>query len=407
MIRGHSIRRAGPGAAALLPALALACAIAAPATAQDAPAGGVGDFSLPPGTTRPSAPVQGPVDDQVPVVRPTRPVPAEPTPAPVETPTATPAPAAPPAARTTSSPAPVRPRAPLTPAVPAAAPSQTEPEAIPPVGTETAAPAAPIAQPTLEATPVPVQSTDDGAGLPGWVYGLLALLAAGGALAWFLRRRGNVDEDDTVYAPIDSVEVEPASAAALPTEPVPAPVAPATPARPTPVVAAPPPAPTPDEPAVGLALEAHHLSRSLIYVTLAYRLTIANHSAAPVGPVRIAGDIASAHASRSREDQLRPAPAELAPCHEIARIEAGESLALTGELRLPVASILAIQQGAAQLFVPLARFMIQAGDGPLSTHVFVVGQSGGEPGGALRPFRMDAMPSVFRQLDQREIAAAA
>jgi len=39
--------------------------------------------------------------------------------------------------------------------------------------------------------------------------------------------------------------------------------------------------------------------------------------------------------------------------------------------------------------------------------VSVIGQPGETPGAGLRPFRIDAMPGVFRDLDQREIAIAA
>ena len=98
----------------------------------------------------------------------------------------------------------------------------------------------------------------------------------------------------------------------------------------------------------------------------------------------------------------------LEPRHDVAALAPGETVALTGELRLAVADIVPIRHGAAQLFVPLARFRIEpeAGASP-ATRVFVVGQPGARPGDALRPFRIDAMPGVFRDLAQREIAVPA
>jgi hypothetical protein len=72
-------------------------------------------------------------------------------------------------------------------------------------------------------------------------------------------------------------------------------------------------------------------------------------------------------------------------------------------LRQPIASILPIHSGAARVFVPLARFRAETGQSTATTRVFVIGQTGGEPGGALRPFPLDRGPGVDRGLGQREL----
>jgi hypothetical protein len=152
-----------------------------------------------------------------------------------------------------------------------------------------------------------------------------------------------------------------------------------------------------------MTLEARHLSRAMLNATLAYRLTLTNRADTPLGPLRIAGDITSAHASVSTEAQLSLDGGGLPMLHDVPALAPGEPLTLTGELRLPLASILPIHSGGSRVFVPLARFRIDGPDGALATRVFVVGQASGQPGGALRPFPLDRGPGVDRALDQREL----
>jgi hypothetical protein len=152
-----------------------------------------------------------------------------------------------------------------------------------------------------------------------------------------------------------------------------------------------------------MQLEARHLSRALINATLAYRLTLTNRANSAIGPLRIAGDIVSAHASLSAAEQLAPGDAAHEAIHEVPSLAAGESLSLSGELRLPLASILPIHSGAARVFVPLARFRAELQGGGATTRVFVIGQASDQPGGALRPFLLDRGPGIDRALGQREL----
>ncbi len=154
-----------------------------------------------------------------------------------------------------------------------------------------------------------------------------------------------------------------------------------------------------------MELEARHLSRAMVNATLAYRLTVTNAADTAIGPLRIGGDIVSAHASLSAQEQLAPGAA-LATIHEVASLAPGESIALKGELRLPLASILPIQRGASRVFVPLARFRAEA-PGTVLTRVFVIGRASEQPGGALRPFPLDHGPGVDRALGQRELEVPA
>jgi hypothetical protein len=220
----------------------------------------------------------------------------------------------------------------------------------------------------------------------GWIAaaaGLIALL--GGWLVW--RRRET-----------EAAGAEPASwSEPAPPEPLPPPAATPDLAPPTPQLESLPPAP------IAMRLEARHLSRAMINASLAYRLTLINLSDAPLGPLRIAGDIVSAHASLSAREQLAPADAALAAIFDVPELAPGESISFTGELRLPIASILPIHSGGARMFVPLARFRAEIGNGGTTTQVFVIGQTGEAPGGALRPFALDRGPGIDREIGQREL----
>jgi hypothetical protein len=162
-----------------------------------------------------------------------------------------------------------------------------------------------------------------------------------------------------------------------------------------------------EQPPFEMQLESRHLSRALVNATLAYRLTVTNRTTAPVGPLRVTGDIISAHASLAPQDQLAPAGEAFATLHQGALLAPGAFFTFSGELRLPLASILPITSGAGRVFVPLARFRAEAPDGTVATCVFVIGQANPEPGGALRPFPLDRGPGVDRALGQHELKVSA
>lgn len=360
--------------AAVLPALALAAA----AQAQDS----VQDYRLPPSAPSPTPTAAGPVDTDHPVAAPARP-------APIAVPSALPSPAI--VVRTPAA----TPRLPVARAErPAPTPQPTATSAasaapMPSASAMVAPPVEPAPSPSIaaapEAAPPPAESSPS---VPWvWLLAGLAIAAVAGLLLW--RRRASIAAEE-------DYEEE----AAPPPAPLPA-SAPTPPLPPPPVPA---PAPAFASPAriLSLELEPRHLSRALVNATLAYRLTLTNRADAPLGPLRIAGDIISAHASLSPQDQLAPADQSLATIHEVPQIAPGEARTLSGELRLPLASILPINSGGARVFVPLARFRVEA-DGLAASHVFVIGQASDRPGGALRPFPLDRGPGVDRGLEQREL----
>lgn len=375
---------------AVLPALALAGS--SQAQAQSTP-GSVEDFRLPPAAPTPAPAPAGPVDSENPSATLARPAPT-PEPAPTAAPPPTislPSPETSAARSATTASRTVRPApaaSTLAVPVPTAAPDAAL--VTPPVVETTAAPA-----PT---TPTPAEPASSWL----WYAGGTALaLALAGAVLWRRRNRhAETGYGEEILEPIAEPIVGP----------LPEPNAPATlppPPPPEPERRLEPPLPAPEAGVIEMRFEARHLSRAMVNATLAYRLTLTNCADTPLGPLRVAGDIISAHASLSARDQLTSPDNTLATIHAVDALAPGESALLSGELRLPLASILPIHSGPTRVFVPLARFRAEADGGASATRIFVVGQESEPPGGALRPFPLDRGPGVDRALGQRELGLPA
>jgi hypothetical protein len=161
---------------------------------------------------------------------------------------------------------------------------------------------------------------------------------------------------------------------------------------------------------MAVALSTRRLSATLMNTALTYELTLTNTGTEAIGPIAVSGDMIGAHASIPPKVLLETA-ADGEPHHRIPRLEPGESAAMSGELRLPLAAITPIHNGAATLFVPLARFRVLAfrdGRPPVSAnHAFVIGEEPQTPGAALKPFRLDLGPRLYSSTTQRELALPA
>lgn len=365
--------------------------LAGAARAQDA--GSVSDYRLPPKGASSPVPVEGPVDTDHPVATPTR---SAPDPAPA--PTASPAPqiVLPPAAAEPERLQPQRPRtAPEEPI--AASPVPTNPTLAGPALAPSPldSPAAPALEP-LPAPSSPPAATAPANEADWWpflVAGILAALAAAAVLLWIRRRPAAPDEGQVPAAD----EALAAPAASAPTTL--APVGRATPRQP----------PNPIHPGGPLAFtfEPQSLRLSFVYATLSYQVTLTSHNSATFNDLRIYGDLASGHSSRPVWQQLSLDGVPLPKMHEVAALFPGETVTLAGEMRIPLADVLPLRAGAATMFAPLARFLIEAergdGGGYGDTHVFTLGLPSQRRGDTMQPFRLDLGPRLFDQIEQREV----
>ncbi|MFM5906697.1 MAG: hypothetical protein ACKOPO_03795 [Novosphingobium sp.] len=393
-------------------ALALALG-ATTAVAQD-----VTDFRLQPRDTATSRP-QGPVDSDAPVVRPVaRPTPSEAAPSPQPAPSAT---TAPPSPSATAAPAAVPARqaptqtarpdsrtnpqsnATASPAPAAGTPTEASAEAAPTTSTQAESP---VVIETFGPSPSSTRSLPFD---PWWLAlpaGILLLL---GALLK-MRRKPEADWDDEAE-PDDlpvadedpELPAEVAPVAALSATKIAPPTAPVRDAAPEPLTPAVPIAPVNDtNGALTISLEVGRMNATLVNAALTWKLTILNSGDKPLCPVIVAGDMIAAHASLPVEQQLATDGQPLELIREIAAINPGDESEVTGEFRVPLASIKPITAGSALLYIPLVRFRVEA-EGASTLATFAIGETPPVAAAALLPFRLDLGPRVWSRISHRQV----
>ena len=354
---------------ALLPAAALAQS--------------VNDFSLEPAPTPNATPqAQGPADTRSGIeIRPRAVNTPAPTPSTANTPTPTPTPTPtadsprpePRSAQPEPRPVPlptVTPRtietAPVSPPVPSPTPSQAQPS-------DTSVPSVAQADPAVPANDAADPGSDESADAPvrwPWLAGAAALLALLGAGLLLWRRRRSVV--------VPEIE-RPVVAGAGPAEALPL------------------------AEAVQIRLENEKLIRSAAYATLKYSVTLINRTDAALTELAIGLDLVSAHVEAPMEDQVATLETVLEQRHDVARLSPRQSMTLTGQVQMPLATAHVIRQGRLPLLVPLLRLRIDRAESDAVVKTYVVGQ-GTPEGGRLQPFRLDEGPRSYAPIAQREIA---
>ena len=213
----------------------------------------------------------------------------------------------------------------------------------------------------------------------------MALLALVGGLIWRRRKPSAADQ----------VDFEPPVVPAPQPEPAPAPasaIKPETVAQPE---------------GLQITLEARRLDASLLATTLAYQVRLTNYGKTPLSALAIEGDMVAAHSTLPVDQQIANPDQKLELRHALVELAPGESAEFKGEMRLPLSAITPIRAGNAAYFVPLARLRVeaaQAGNVPvLIAQTYVIGDLPEQPGGALRPFRLDLGPRTYGKLGQRAV----
>lgn len=402
------------------PLLFAALLVPAPVLAQQAETPATG-LSIPPaGTTTPApdANRQGP---ELNVYRdPVTPRAAPPVVAPTVTPPAT----VKPTVQPTPQPTPARPAAtrPTTPA-----PRETAPEpraqrpadrATPPPATpalpdddtadqnapvDAAPPPAPVANaaqapaPVATPAPSPAPAAQDSSPLPWIIGGALALIALAAALLLRRRRPAAPLEEDAPEAPVAPPAPPPAARPAAATPPAPEPET----------------APAADNRAwLDMDMAVGQARYSLAGVTIAYSLILHNRGDRPAQDILIRGIVGNAGAQQAELLQGFFAGDAGLPLHSAVGIAPGETVQITGELRLPPDQIMPVTMGERSLLIPLAAFDMAyrwdgQGDAPdqgRTARAFIVGQEQEPPADRLAPLRLDQGPRQYRRPAARAAA---
>ncbi len=243
--------------------------------------------------------------------------------------------------------------------------------------------------PGAAAAPAATAAADAEGGLPwAWIGAVAALLALAGFGLWLRRRSAGpratvliVPEIERPRVPDKPAAPEGGGTAAVPPAPTFVTTRAAAPVPPEAAAAA------HAEHPLHIRIEPLKLTQTMMNMTLGYRLELTNRGSAALSNLAVAADLVGAHASLPREAQLAAPDSALAEKHRVASLPPGETVALKGELRLPLANVVPIRQGSAVVLVPLARFRTSSdGEAPRCFTV-VVGQPGAN--GAIQPYRLD------------------
>ncbi len=161
------------------------------------------------------------------------------------------------------------------------------------------------------------------------------------------------------------------------------------------------------DPADHLQIEfiASGASSTLLNAVLNYTITLTNTSDADVHDINLSGAMMQADAATARDDGSQTGHM----LHQIENLPPGETVTLTGDIRLPLNAIRPIIFKSQALFIPLARFGVVYADQNDAQHQqslsFIVGREYEPPRPKMAPFRLDLGPKIFHPVGQRPLNA--
>lgn len=150
-------------------------------------------------------------------------------------------------------------------------------------------------------------------------------------------------------------------------------------------------------------MHVERMTRSMMMLTLNYRLIIANRSPRTLRDVAIAADMISSSRSRAMEAQLAGLETRLPYLGMIDRIGPHQSASFAGSIQLPIGEVEAFYQGQTPLCIPLMRLRVDGGI--LEPHVrnFVIGLGSGIAGGRVHPLPLSGPPGSYDGVQGRTL----
>ncbi len=142
-------------------------------------------------------------------------------------------------------------------------------------------------------------------------------------------------------------------------------------------------------------LEVERLTRSMMALTLNFRVTIANRSDRAVRDLAVSADMVSARRNLPVEQQVATIAAQLPPIATVERVGPHQSAVVSGELRLPISEIELFQQGQVPLCVPLARLRVDNPQVEPLLRTFLIGLGTGSVGARVHPLPLNGPPSGY------------
>lgn len=286
-----------------------------------------------------------------------------------------------------------------------------------------------------EPTPAsPTQEIDSDGSIPYYVVGSIILLLLGGLGAYFWRRRRSASllAEETAGEPEPLPAADPVPAPA-PRKPAPKIYSPPNPAKAKPlapispdgfvtskigVIPEPPSTPAKIPPIapkqepkpsktdhLQIELTANGASSTLLNAVLNYTIKLTNLSDQLLRDIRLSGAMMQANSENAKNGDIQTGDI----LHEIENLSAGETISLTGDIRLPLNAIRPITFKSQALFIPLARFSVAYTDhedtGCQQTASFIIGREYEPRRPKMAPFRLDLGPRNFDPVGQRPLNA--
>lgn len=280
----------------------------------------------------------------------------------------------------------------------------------------------------------PAQEIDSGGSILYYVGGGIVLLLLGGLGAYFWRRKtaapSLAEEIAGDPEPLPATDPDPAPAPRKPAPKIYSPPNPAISKPPTPVssdgfvtskigvipepsstpVRIPPVAPKQDpKPSttdhLQIEFTANGASSTLLNAVLNYTVTLTNLSDQLLRDIRLSGAMMQANSENARNGDVQTGDV----LHEIENLSVGETISLTGDIRLPLNAIRPIAFKSQALFIPLARFGVAYADHNdvecQQAASFIVGREYEPRRPKMAPFRLDLGPRSFDPVGQRPLNA--
>ncbi|MEP3225931.1 MAG: hypothetical protein ABJO01_08145 [Parasphingorhabdus sp.] len=152
-----------------------------------------------------------------------------------------------------------------------------------------------------------------------------------------------------------------------------------------------------------MAFLAQSASSTLLNAVLGYEIKLTNESGAALTNIRLFGAMMQANspAAKNADESLETL------LHEIASLESGETLAFTGDMRLPLNAIRPISFKSQALLIPLTRFRtaycMSNEERHEQTSAFIIGQEYEPRRPKMAPFRLDLGPRIFDSVGYRRL----
>lgn len=148
---------------------------------------------------------------------------------------------------------------------------------------------------------------------------------------------------------------------------------------------------------------ANGVSSTLLNAVLNYVVTLTNISGQDLHDIRLSGDMTQADAESAKNNTTRVDNL----LHKTESLPSGETVTLTGDIRLPLNAIRPITFKSQALFIPLTRFGVDYADDKGSAHQqtssFIIGREYEPPRPKMAPFRLDLGPRSFSPIGQRPL----